>query len=125
MKTKLLHLGAWLLIASSFSMAYSQLSKGSKGPWRMVNEASIPATGTRYIHPTNYLTFKLDVAQMQEKLALAKRIEDPNYIPVIIDLPKPDGSSKSYKVQLNETMAQGLMDQFPSIRTYDALATDN
>lgn len=125
MKTKLLHLGAWLLIASSFSMAYSQLSKGSKGPWRMVNEASIPATGTRYIHPTNYLTFKLDVAQMQEKLALAKRIEDPNYTAVIIDLPKPDGSSKSYKVQLNETMAQGLMDQFPSIRTYDATATDN
>ncbi|MCC6701720.1 MAG: proprotein convertase P-domain-containing protein [Fluviicola sp.] len=125
MKTKLLHLGAWLLIASSFSMAYSQLSKGSKGPWRMVNESSIPASGTRYIHPTNYLTFKLDVAQMQEKLALAKRIDDPTYLPVFIDLPKPDGSSKTYQVQINETMSPGLMEQFPEIRAYDAVATDN
>jgi hypothetical protein len=62
---------------------------------------------------------------MRQTLSQVKRIDDPNYIPVFIDLPKPDGSSSTYQVQLNETMAPGLMEQFPEIRTYDGIATDN
>jgi subtilisin-like proprotein convertase family protein len=124
MKRNMRQLGLVLLFVAGSAAGFAQ-SKTEKGPWRRVNESSIPATGTRYIIPTSYLTFRLDVDQMRQTLSQAKRIDDPNYIPVFIDLPKPDGSSSTYQVQLNETMAPGLMEQFPEIRTYDGIATDN
>ncbi|MFY7990398.1 MAG: hypothetical protein ACOVO3_06680, partial [Fluviicola sp.] len=112
MKRNMRQLGLVLLFVAGSAAGFAQ-SKSEKGPWRRVNESSIPATGTRYIIPTSYLTFRLDVDQMRQTLSQVKRIDDPNYIPVFIDLPKPDGSSSIYQVQLNETMAPGLMEQFP------------
>jgi subtilisin-like proprotein convertase family protein len=124
MKKTLCLLGAVMLSMSFVSSSLAQ-TKTEKGPWRRVDEASIPLVGTRYIHPTHSLTFQLDIAKMQSTLALVKRIDDPAYLPVFIELPKPDGSVGYYQVQLNETMSPGLMDQFPTIRTYDGIATDN
>lgn len=91
----------------------------------MIAENEIPESGTRYIKPTKFLTFKLDVAKMQQVLSQAKRIDDPNYLPVFIEIPKPDGTFGSYQVHENETMSLGLAAQFPEIRTYDGIAMDN
>lgn len=124
MKTNMRQLGLVMLFVAGSLVGFAQ-SKSAKGPWKRIDESAIPATGTRYIIPTSYLTFKLDVEHMRQTLAQVKRIEDPNYIPVFIDLPKPDGSSSMYQVQLNETMSPGLMEKFPEIRTYDAIATDH
>ncbi len=71
----------------------------------MITENEIPISGTRYIKPTKFLTFKLDVASMHQVLSQVKRIDDPNYIPVFIELPKPDGTVGSYQVHENETMS--------------------
>ena len=56
----------------------------------MIAESEIPVSGTRYIKPTKFLTFKLDISRMHQVLSQVKRIDDPGYIPVFIELPKPD-----------------------------------
>lgn len=91
----------------------------------MISESEIPTSGTRYIKPTKFLTFKLDLAKMHQVLSQVKRIDDPNYIPVFLDLPKPDGTFGSYQVHENETMSPGLAAQFPEIRSFDGVAMDN
>ncbi len=99
--------------------------KSPKGPWKMVNEQSIPSSGIRYIQAKDYLTFKLDLLSLKSKLASVKRYDDPLYIPVFIELPKPDGGVGYYQVYENETMSIGLAEKFPEIRSYDGIATDN
>ena len=111
-----------IVALSSFS--YSQ-DKPSKGTWKSVNESSIPIVGMRYLKPSSYLTLKLDLGLMHQQLNAVKRIDDPNYVPVIISLPKPDGTYGMYKVYENETMSAGLAQQFPEIRSFDGMATDN
>lgn len=99
--------------------------KTSKGPWKMIDESSFVVSGTRYIRPTKYLTFELNVEALRTTLAPVKRMDDPAYVPVFIDLPKPDGTVGHYQVNENETMAPELAALFPEIRSYDGVATDN
>lgn len=91
----------------------------------MIAESEIPESGTRYIKPTKFLTFKLDISRMHQLLTQVKRIDDPNYIPVFMELPKPDGTVGTYQVHENETMSLGLAAQFPEIRSFDGIAMDN
>jgi len=99
-------------------------SKAATSLWQEIDESAIPATGTRYIKPTTYLTFSLDVEAMKATLAPVKRITDPDYVPVFITLPKTDGRMATYQVNENATMSEGLAEQFPEIRSYDGTATD-
>lgn len=105
--------------------AWSQTVKEEKGPWRKISESAIPVSGTRYIKPLEYATFRLNVAAMRQTLDQAKRIDDPNYVPVFIQLPKPDGSIGYYQVHENETMSPGLAEKFPEIRAFDGIPLDN
>lgn len=94
------------------------------GPWESISESAIPTSGTRYIKPTKYLTFTLDVEEMRAALAPARRLTDSNYTPVYIHLPKPDGSIGTYQVNENETMSEELAAKFPEIRSFDGIAHD-
>ncbi len=93
--------------------------------WTSIQESEIVPVGKRYIIPNNYVTFRLNVNQLRDKLNRALRIDNPAYIPVFIELPKSDGSFKTYQVHENETMSEGLAKQFPQIRSFDAIAIDN
>jgi len=123
MKKTLRLAGAILLIASGSLSLHAQ-EKQEKGPWRKIQESAIPVVGTRYITPTKYITFKLDVPGIREKLDAAKRITDPAYVPVFIELPKADGTFAVYQVHENTTMSEGLATQFPEIRAFDGIPTD-
>lgn len=125
MKQKLRFAALFCLSTVFASGSFAQEAKKPKGPWKRIDESSFTVTGTRYIKPTEYLTFSLDVETLRTNLATAKRITDPAYVPVYIDLPKPDGSVGTYKVYENETMAPELAAAFPEIRSYDGVATDN
>lgn len=125
MKKCTLLTGVVLWVATSFNFGFAQNLAKEKGPWKMISEDLIPPSGQRIIHAKSYLTFELDVTRMQQELSSAKRLDDPNYIPVFITLPKPDGSVGTYKVYENETMSPGLAEKFPEIRAYDGVATDN
>lgn len=105
------------------SVVFAQSS--SDGIWNSIEETKIPTSGTRYIQPAKYLTFELDVAGLTNKLANVKRLNDPNYTTIFIQLPCPDGAIRTYSVYENETMSLGLAQQFPEIRSFDGIATDN
>lgn len=124
MKKTLHLLGAMLLIASGSLTAYAQ-EKHEKGPWRKIQESAIPVAGTRYIKPTKYLTFGLDVDKIRTRLSAAKRIDDPGYVPVFIELPRPDGTFASYQVHENTTMHPDLAAAFPEIRAFDGVPVTN
>lgn len=123
MKNSLHLIGAVLLAASVSLSAYAQ-EKHEKGPWRKIQETAITAVGTRHIKPQKYLTFTLDVDAMRLQLSGAKRITDPSYLPVFIELPKADGTFKRYQVHENETMHEELAAKFPEIRSYDGIPLD-
>lgn len=125
MKRIILLSNVFFLSVSLSSAGFSQTSKLPKGTWKTIAESEIAVSGTRYIKPAKFLTFKLDVSKMRQVLSQVKRIDDPNYIPVFIELPKPDGTLGSYQVHENETMSLGLAAQFPEIRSYDGIAMDN
>ena len=55
MKTNMRQLGLVLLFVAGSAVGFAQ-NKAAKGPWRRVNESSIPAKVIRYIIPTSYLT---------------------------------------------------------------------
>ncbi len=118
---RLFGIGALSMLCTAAVFAQA---KSEKSPWRNIDESTIPTNGTRYIQPTKYLTFSLDVETMKATLALVKRITDPDYTPVFIVLPKPDGMFSTYQVFENATMSEGLAAQFPEIRSYDGTATD-
>ena len=120
MKNSLHLVGAVILAASVTLGSYAQ-EKHEKGPWRKIQESAIPAVGTRHIKPTKYLTFTLNVEAMRQQLSTAKRITDPSYVPVFIELPKADGTFKRYQVHENETMHEELAAKFPEIRSYDGI----
>lgn len=125
MKRKILLSSVFFLSVSTCSVGFSQTTQTHNGTWKTIAENEIPASGTRYIKPAKFLTLKLDVAGMRQTLSQAKRIDDPNYIPVFIELIKPDGTIGTYQVHENETMSPGLAAQFPEIRSYDGIAMDH
>ncbi|MNK00330.1 Ser-Thr-rich glycosyl-phosphatidyl-inositol-anchored membrane family protein [compost metagenome] len=125
MKRRILLSGVFFLSVSMCSVGFSQAISTKNGTWKTIAESEIPESGTRYIKPTKFLTLKMDVAKVRQILAQAKRIDDPNYVPVFIELIKPDGTLGRYQVHENETMSLGLAAQFPEIRSYDGIAMDH
>lgn len=115
------------LLFSLFAVNFSATSQtnSADGTWKSIDETSFQVSGTRYIKPLKYLTVELDILQIKSQLANVKRLDDATYTTVYIQLPKPDGTFRTYTVYENETMAKELALQFPDIRSYDGLATDN
>lgn len=127
MKMKTSHISR-IIPAVLFSLFVTELvtaQSSSDGIWNSIEETKIPVSGTRYIQPSNYLTFELDIEGIKNQLAHVKRLNDPTYETVYIQLPTPDGAIKTYTVYENETMSPGLAQNFPEIRSFDGLATDN
>jgi subtilisin-like proprotein convertase family protein len=110
-------------VFTSVIPAFSQL-KTSKSTWNLIEESSIPISGTRLILPSTYATYQLNASEMRSVLNNAKRMNDPSYQAVYIDIPKPDRTFGHYKVYENETMSEGLANSFPLIRSYDGVSED-
>lgn len=96
----------------------------SPATWTKIAENSIPSSGTRYILPEAYQTFKLNIATLEQQLAVVTRRDNPAYVPVVIDIPRADGSIGHYLVQVNTVMAPELAAKFQEIRAFDGKATD-
>lgn len=122
MKQKLLSIGA-ILVLSACSV-FAQETKLWKSDWKAIAESEIPTGGTRYIKPTKYQTFELNLESMAAKLAQVKRLDHPNYIPITIQIPRPDGTLATFEVYENETMSIGLAEKFPEIRAFDGKSLD-
>lgn len=125
MKRRILLSSVFFLGVSLCSVSYSQSGKTVEGAWKTITQSEIPVSGTRYIKPTRFTTMQLDVELLRQQLAGAKRITDPSYIPVFVKIPRADGTFGIYQVHENETMSEGLVAQFPEIRSYDGIPLDN
>ncbi len=121
MKKTVLTLGVTMLLSV---VSFGQV-KPLKGLWKKVNENEIPVTGTRYIFPTNYETYQLNIEQIEDALANVTTIDDPNYLPTFITLPLSSSEVVTFQVHINETMAPGLRASFPEIKAMDGVAIDN
>lgn len=92
--------------------------------WGKTNEPIIPAMAKRIIQPNVYLNYQLNVDELKNRLLNASLKMDLNPTEILIALPHPDGKFYEYQVFLNTTMHPGLQANFPEIRSYDAIATN-
>ena len=82
--------------------------------------------GTRYIEPTSYETFQLNLDALDEVLDATPTeiIGQKTPSDVIFTLPNPDGEPVSFHVYYSPIMEEGLANQFPEIRTYAGYSDD-
>ncbi|KTD33270.1 Ser-Thr-rich glycosyl-phosphatidyl-inositol-anchored membrane family protein [Legionella nautarum] len=85
-----------------------------------VKPASIPLDGKRLIQAKHYRTVEININRLYsalEKVPLRGGLRAG--VPVLIELPLPDGSMRKYRVVENTTMHPQLAAKFPEIKTYD------
>ena len=80
--------------------------------WTPVAESEIPDLGERYIIPSKYQTWKLDVIQMRSNLLEApmERTPEATTTPKFLEIPWPDGSMKTFRIVESPCMEKGLME---------------
>jgi hypothetical protein len=80
-----------------------------------------------HIGITSATPFTLDLAGIKSKLAKAPAefTQGAQDIPVVLALPKPDGTLTRFKVVRSEVMDPALARQFPDIRTYRGIGIDD
>jgi hypothetical protein len=108
---------------SCFTWTNAQM-KSTPSYWEKTNDPAVPAMASRIIQPNVYLNFQLNVNELRTKLQNANLKTDSNPTKILIALPHPDGQFYEYQVFLNTTMHPGLQANFPEIRSYDAIATN-
>lgn len=108
---------------SCFTWTNAQM-KVTPSYWGKTEDPAVPAMATRIIQPNVYLNYQLNVDELKYKLQNANLKTDSNPTEILIALPHPDGQFYEYQVFLNTTMHPGLQANFPEIRSYDAIATN-
>ena len=95
--------------------------------WSQIPESSVNLSGKRQIVPQKYLTFKLQVDELRQRLRSAPT-EDESTIDkstCIIIIPLPDGSFQRFKVIDSPVMAKELAAAYPNIKTYSVKGIDD
>lgn len=87
--------------------------------WQPV--AARPAAGQEQIRATRSLTFYAADAMLQTALAAAAKGTGGR----TIELPMPDGTYRSFRVQPTTLLPEALAARYPELQTYNAVATDD
>ncbi|MEZ4936742.1 MAG: M12 family metallo-peptidase [Crocinitomicaceae bacterium] len=87
----------------------------------------VPASeAPQYIHTTKSRKILIDLNELKSKLPLAEHRDRQGIgSSVYMYIPDPDGGQRRYRVLQNTTMAEGLKEEFPNIRTFDVIAEDD
>lgn len=114
----------------SIALLFLLMTFGSfaqNNPWTKVNEKDIPVSGIRYIVPESYQTLKLNVPDMKKILSKAPMTgtTDVQESPLVLSLPWPDGSFKSFQIIESPIMEPELRAKFPEIKTYSGAQVDD
>jgi subtilisin-like proprotein convertase family protein len=111
----------WVLcLAFTFSLAAQQEKPITYG-LNEIPKSQVDQLGTPQIIAGNSKVFKIDPAEIMAQMnGVAHRDSRDQGFAALVSFPHPDGSMHTYKAYTNTTMAQGLADQFPEIRAYDA-----
>ncbi|KTC88242.1 MULTISPECIES: reprolysin-like metallopeptidase [Legionella] len=85
-----------------------------------VKPASIPQGGKRLIQAKHYRIVEININRLYSALEnVPLRGGLRAGVPVLIELPLPDGTRRKYKVVENTTMHPQLAAKYPEIKTYD------
>jgi hypothetical protein len=124
----------WLfgaLLAAS-SVGWPAQALGAAPPqrgrlWYAVTEDALGPAATAFIAPGEHRVLGLDQAELVDLLAQAP-LEDADEVaraPVVMELPWPDGSFKTFRIEESPIMEPELAARFPDIRTYRGQGLDD
>lgn len=115
----------WVLcLAFSFSLAAQQEKPIAYG-LNEIPKSQVDQLGTPQIIAGNSKVYQIDpVGILGQMNGVAHRDSRNQGFTALISFPHPDGSMHNYRAYGNTTMSQGLADQFPEIRAYDAYGDD-
>ena len=108
-------------------LANAQKKFVSDAIWTEINEKAIPPSGTRYITPKSYKTYKLNINTLKNVLDIAPMEFTPvaQMTKTYLELPMPDGSIKTFDIVESPIMEPELAEKFPGINTYAGYAVDD
>src|SRR4051812_5473337 len=102
-------------------MACIQLSHAAL--WEKTSNNNLQLAGTRKIIPQVASLMKLNDAVFRTIQSHIPKEESGAYI--IMDIPTPDGSVKSFKVFERTCMEPELAAKYPMIKTYEAISVED
>jgi hypothetical protein len=106
-------LGCFLLATST---------KAYNGVWQSFKETTVPAKGEQVIVPSKYQVYQLSTQYLKNLLFGVS--ENPDNA-ILIELPTPDGTIKSFRVWQDPIMEEGLAQKYPDFKTFTAVSVDN
>lgn len=116
-------LSSGLLLLSSIALAQDKLVNNY---FKEIKVSSLTSKDKQNIHARKYKLYEIDINQLYAELENAPlRDELKSGVPIQIEFPQPDGSTKKYQVLENSTMNPELGVKFPEIKTYDAYGVDD
>ena len=96
--------------------------RGVANSWQSVAVDGLPAKDAGRVYPQQFLAYTFDEAAMKAQLFELSE----NYAEgIVITLPMPDGSYRTFKVWQTSMMPAELAAKFPEIKTFTAEATND
>ena len=94
--------------------------------WQPVAENEISARGTRHLFPEKYRVFQLNKSELSAVLDAAplEFSGESKADPVILTVPKPDGTLVRFRLEESPIMAPHIAAQFPNWKTYQGYGID-
>lgn len=112
-------------VFTSLAFAAMLLLGGSSyagGPWNQVPLTSAPSVKIQVFHPTQYQVYTFNEDWL--KIQMFSLSTNPNE-GMVVDLPLPNGKTRSFKVWQDPMMEDRMAARYPEIKTFTAVATDD
>ena len=109
-----------VLLSLTAAIALHRPATAESGLWTAMPEATIALRGERHIIPQRYLTYQLNLSQLEGLLATAplEFTEAGRAHPLILPLPLPDGTLADFALVESPIMEPELAAKFPTFKTY-------
>ncbi len=107
----------------TITLLFFSIANYAANLWHISLEKEIAMPGEQKLFPNHYLLAKLDVNELQLFQSQIPVGSQENY--PIIDLPKPNGEMATYYIFETKMLAADLEAQFPAIKTYTLIDTEN
>ena len=109
-----------VLLSLTAAIALHRPATAESGLWTAMPEATIALRGERRIIPQRYLTYQLNLSQLEGLLATAplEFTEAGRAHPLILPLPLPDGTLADFALVESPIMEPELAAKFPTFKTY-------
>lgn len=100
--------------------------QAQSSPWAPIDEANIPLTGQRDFQPNTFRTYRIDTAELLQLLLAAPHETEVNPLesPLLLSLPRPDGSTQTFRMVRYDMMEPALAQQYPGFGTWRGISID-